>query len=954
MAEAESPAGEGVYRALLIGNSTFPDDPHNLFELKGPVNDLPLLRAAITDPEVGLFDDANVRLLPERSKREITTAIEDFFTSAAPADTVLLYYTGHGMTNEYDNLFLCARDTRTDRLVSTGISDVEVDAMMRSSSARRFVVILDCCYSGAFKSGGLMPAKLKGSGRFLLTSSRGSEPSGDAVRQHETSAFTRHLVEGLRVAIDHNGDGYVSVNEIYDHVHDKLHVETKQIPQRHFGEAVGDVALARRLRETRVAAAPLAASDERPKLSVSPEAIQLRDVGPEEELPVEIIDVFNDGGGELDWTASSNVPWISIVEHDTYCELTLKPRAGVNRGAVRIRDAGRGGSRTVRLLVEVLDDQAAPQLEVTPSELDFGALSVGAECPPRTLLIHETRKGATPARALATTPQIRVDQLEDVITVRIDTANAGEVTGEVVVRGDNGVAIVPVRADVEPGPILEVDPCLVDFGAVTEGEEPTATIAIANRGSGRLTWKHGRSGDFFTAKRKGDELILRLVGRPGSHVGSVFVQGAGGETAVDVRAEISPKRADRPKPAEGQERFDVILTSAGDKRIEVIKHVRALTGLGLTEAKDLVDATPTPVIAGVAASKAQAAADSLAKAGADVRIATASATAPRSRPEPGRFDIVLTNAGEDRIQVIKLLRAETSLGVKQVKDLVDAAPSPVITGLAESDARAAADRLRQAGASVSIESSPPTSAGRSAGPPGSRRHDVVLLPGGAKAGRKSNTVTVVRDVTGLSKNKASRLVDSAPATLRTALHQAEAEFVVKQLAKVGAKAEVRASESRSTSGTASLFRLASQKLRESGAYPLQAVSLGFSLADPGDEVPEPVERIKLHLVALSSRLDVDEKVHNLALGSLDWNDGIVAVSDRRLIFIRRDSVGFHTTDIRFDEVTGITEAFTLSSGKLQISMTAPVVGKAISKILPSARKSEILNYVRRKIPASNP
>lgn len=63
------------YAALLIGNSVYPDDPHNPPELRVPINDLPMLRDALTNPEVGLFETARVRALPERSKREITTAM---------------------------------------------------------------------------------------------------------------------------------------------------------------------------------------------------------------------------------------------------------------------------------------------------------------------------------------------------------------------------------------------------------------------------------------------------------------------------------------------------------------------------------------------------------------------------------------------------------------------------------------------------------------------------------------------------------------------------------------------------------------------------------------------------------------------------------------------------------------------------------------------------------------
>jgi hypothetical protein len=65
-----------VYKALLIGNSEFTDDPHNLPPLKGPVNDPALLLDALTDRELGLFDPTDVRLLPERSKRDIATAME--------------------------------------------------------------------------------------------------------------------------------------------------------------------------------------------------------------------------------------------------------------------------------------------------------------------------------------------------------------------------------------------------------------------------------------------------------------------------------------------------------------------------------------------------------------------------------------------------------------------------------------------------------------------------------------------------------------------------------------------------------------------------------------------------------------------------------------------------------------------------------------------------------------
>jgi large subunit ribosomal protein L7/L12 len=72
--------------------------------------------------------------------------------------------------------------------------------------------------------------------------------------------------------------------------------------------------------------------------------------------------------------------------------------------------------------------------------------------------------------------------------------------------------------------------------------------------------------------------------------------------------------------AEEQDEFDVILTGAGDKKIQVIKEVRALTSLGLKEAKDLVDGAPQPVLEKVNKEAADAAKEQLEGAGASVEV----------------------------------------------------------------------------------------------------------------------------------------------------------------------------------------------------------------------------------------------------------------------------------------------------------------------------------------------
>ena len=97
-----------------------------------------------------------------------------------------------------------------------------------------------------------------------------------------------------------------------------------------------------------------------------------------------------------------------------------------------------------------------------------------------------------------------------------------------------------------------------------------------------------------------------------------------GVTAAAPVAVAGPAAAggggDAAPAAEEQDEFDVILTGAGDKKIQVIKEVRALTNLGLKEAKDLVDGAPKPVLEKVSKEDAEKAKAQLEGAGATVEL----------------------------------------------------------------------------------------------------------------------------------------------------------------------------------------------------------------------------------------------------------------------------------------------------------------------------------------------
>jgi large subunit ribosomal protein L7/L12 len=96
--------------------------------------------------------------------------------------------------------------------------------------------------------------------------------------------------------------------------------------------------------------------------------------------------------------------------------------------------------------------------------------------------------------------------------------------------------------------------------------------------------------------------------------------GVSAAAPVAVAAAAPGGGAAAAAPVEEKTEFDVILAAAGDKKINVIKEVRAITGLGLKEAKDLVEAAPKPVKEGVSKAEAEDLRKKLEDAGAKVEL----------------------------------------------------------------------------------------------------------------------------------------------------------------------------------------------------------------------------------------------------------------------------------------------------------------------------------------------
>lgn len=175
--------------------------------------------------------------------------------------------------------------------------------------------------------------------------------------------------------------------------------------------------------------------------------------------------------------------------------------------------------------------------------------------------------------------------------------------------------------------------------------------------------------------------------------------------AQNQLAELIPVAHGRGQPAAPS--YDVVLTDAGDKKIAVIKEIRAMTALGLKEAKDLVEADlPQVVLSRVSKEQAVAASTAFRSVGAETLLEPVTVFHALERSAACAFDVVLTDAGDKKIAVIKEIRAMTSLGLKEAKDLVEGVPQVVLTQVSKEQATAALDALRVTGAEVIMRAVP--------------------------------------------------------------------------------------------------------------------------------------------------------------------------------------------------------------------------------------------------------
>lgn len=257
---AEWPTGEngpslpGAKRwALIVGIAKYADPDLKLrFADKDAID----LRKFLRQPHAGAFQDDNVRLLVNEDATEpnIRRALRSFLKLPGDNDLVVLFFACHGAKDpdRLDELYLLPHDAEENDVSGTCVPMSDIDAAVRRLNAKRVVVVMDTCHSGALsdafkrrRASANAAADLNAylnalsqsrAGVSVMTSAMANE---SAIEGDEWGAghgvFTHYLLEGLRGrAIDHPPfDGLVTVGRLFDYVEQKVREDTKDRQHPH-------------------------------------------------------------------------------------------------------------------------------------------------------------------------------------------------------------------------------------------------------------------------------------------------------------------------------------------------------------------------------------------------------------------------------------------------------------------------------------------------------------------------------------------------------------------------------------------------------------------------------------------------------------------------------------------------------------------------------------------------
>lgn len=416
--------------ALLVATDTY-EDP-SLTQLVAPASDAAELAGILGDEMLGGFE---VEVLHNAASWKICERLDIFLSNRAIDDVVLLHFACHGVKHgDRGDLYLASKNTKHLLYPSTAVYSGFVNGLMNDSLAGVVILMLDCCYGGAFASGARAAGddtvdvaavfgrqeQSDGRGRVVISASSATEFAfeGEKLLDHTTgttSVFTNALIEGIRSGeADRDRDGMISVGELYDYVFARVREHrSQQTPQMSTSEVRGSLYVAHSPRRRSV------------PVQVPVETLRLL----EGDVPARLVAVQH----LRDLTEGDDVNMAAAARETL---LTLKKPPD---DSFRVRQAVDEGLHRTELRLSV-------------TSVDLGVLPA---CNSRTGVPAQVQLLGPPLVRLSSVtagPPIRVRIEDDRIQVKASTATPGPIDAVVSVAGPAGTAELRVMGWVAPAP----------------------------------------------------------------------------------------------------------------------------------------------------------------------------------------------------------------------------------------------------------------------------------------------------------------------------------------------------------------------------------------------------------------------------------------------------------------------------------------------------------------------
>ncbi len=249
----EEALSKGNKYAVIIGVGKYLHQ--GVSTLQYTVADAKAMYNFLISPTGGKIPKDNIKLLLDKDAtlKNIKTALGIFLArNAQKNDTVLIFYAGHGapetdMAGKSDDgleKYIIPYDADPDLLFATALPMSDIETIFQRIESKQVVFFLDSCYSGAAGGRTFLSSKLRtrgiritgrflekiapqGSGRAIISASRPNELSLE-LDDLRHGLFTYYLLEGLKGKADNNGDGFITLKEVYDYLEDKVSARARK------------------------------------------------------------------------------------------------------------------------------------------------------------------------------------------------------------------------------------------------------------------------------------------------------------------------------------------------------------------------------------------------------------------------------------------------------------------------------------------------------------------------------------------------------------------------------------------------------------------------------------------------------------------------------------------------------------------------------------------------------